>query len=80
MYVYTYMYIYIYIYMYIYLVCIYIIYVYMHICMVFHLYYRMLVDIGDLPQPDNNVLSETLWNSQGPVEEGNGLKYKGRSS
>mmetsp|Transcript_15200 Transcript_15200/g.14597 ORF Transcript_15200/g.14597 Transcript_15200/m.14597 type:complete len:875 (+) Transcript_15200:164-2788(+) len=24
----------------------------------------MLVDIGDLPQPDNNVLSETLWNSE----------------
>jgi hypothetical protein len=25
----------------------------------------MLVDMGDLPQPDNNVLSETLWNSEG---------------
>jgi hypothetical protein len=24
----------------------------------------MLVDMGDLPQPDNNVLSETLWNSE----------------
>jgi hypothetical protein len=23
------------------------------------------VDMGDLPQPDNNVLSETLWNSEG---------------
>jgi hypothetical protein len=41
---------------------------------------HMLVESGDLPQPDNNVLSETLWNSQGPAGEGNGLKYKGRSS
>lgn len=23
------------------------------------------MDMGDLPQPDNNVLSETLWNSEG---------------
>lgn len=22
------------------------------------------MDMGDLPQPDNNVLSETLWNSE----------------
>jgi hypothetical protein len=27
----------------------------------------MLVDMGDLPQPDNNVLSEILWNSENSV-------------
>ena len=30
--------------------------------------YRMLVDMGDLPQPDQHVLSETLW--QGKEEGG----------
>jgi hypothetical protein len=29
--------------------------------------FRMLVDMGDLPQPDNNVLSEILWNSEHSV-------------
>jgi hypothetical protein len=36
--------------------------------------YRMLVNLGDLPQPEQNVLSQTVWS---PLERGNSAGYAG---